>query len=136
MLVNNFSYKPRLSNPLVVQNSVAVITKCFPRYLLENRSDGATDKLPRTLCPGVRKHSTGQPPVVGHGTSEPRLIPATGHCGTAAHLGNSEVVSRRMRLLASVRLVEGTHTCRTATPSMIPRQPSTTPASTLIILSS
>ena len=136
MPVNNLSYEPRPSNPLVVQNSVAVITKCFPRCPMEHRSDGATNKLSRTLCPGVRKHSTGQPPVVGPGTSERRLIPATGHCGTAAHLGNSEVVSRRMRLRASVRLVDGTHICRTATYSMIPRQPSTTPASTFTILHS
>ena len=136
MPVDNFSYEPRPSNPLVVQNSVAAITKCYPRCPMEHRSDGATDKLSRTLCPGVRKHSTGQPPVVGHGTSERRLIPATGHCGTAAHLGNSEVVSRRMRLRASVRLVDGTHTCGTATSSMIPRQPSTTPASTFTIFRS
>ena len=128
------SYEARPSNPLVVQNSVAIITKCFPRCPMEHRSDGATNKLSRTLCPGVRKHSTRQPPVVGHGTSERRLIPATGHCGTAAHLGNSEVVSRRMRLRASVRLVDGTHTCGTATSSMIPRRPSTTPASTFTIL--
>ena len=134
--MDNFSYEPRPSNPLVVQNSVAVITKCFPRCPMEHRSDGATNKLPRTLCPGVRKHSTRQPPVVGHGTSDRRLIPATGHCGTAAHLRNSEVVSRRMRLRASVRLVDGTHTCGTATSSMIPCQPSTTPASTLTILHS
>ena len=135
MPVDNFSYKLRPSNPPVVQNSVAVITKYFPRCM-ERRSDGATNKLSRTLCPGVRKHSTGQPPVVGHGTSKRRLIPATGHCGTAAHLRNSEVVSRRMRLRASVRLVDGTHTCGTATSSMIPRQPSTTPASTFTILHS
>ena len=119
-----------------VQNRVAVITKCFPRCPMEHRSDGATNKLSRTLCPGVRKHSTGQPPVVGHKAIKQRLIPATGHCGTAAHLGNSEVVSRRMRLRASVRLVDGTHICRTATYSMIPRQPSTTPASTFTILHS
>ena len=136
MPVDNFSYEPRPSNPLVVQNSIAVITKWFPRCLRGHRSDGATDKLSRTLCPGVRKHSTGQPPVVGHGTSECRLVPVTGHCGTAAHLGNSEVVSRRMRLRASVRLVDGTHTCGMATSSMIPRQPSTTPPSTFIILHS
>ena len=136
MPMNNVSYETRPSNPLVVQNSVAVITKCFPRCPMEHRSDGATNKLSRTLCPGVRKHSTGQPPVVGPGTSERRLIPATGHCGTAAHLGKSEVVSRRMRLRASVRLVDGTHTCGTATSSMIPRQPSTTPASTFTILHS
>ena len=129
MPVDNFSYKPRPSNPLVVQNSVAVITKCFPRCPMEHRSDGATNKLSRTLCPGVRKHSTGQPPVVGYGTLECWLVPATGHCGTAAHLGNSEGVSRRMRLRASVRLVDGNHTCGTSTSSMIPRQPSTTPAS-------
>ena len=103
MPVGKFSYEPRPSNPLVVQNSVAVITKCFPRCLMEHRSDGATNKLSRTLCLGVRKHSTGQPPVVGHGTSERRLIPATGHCGTAAHLGNSEVVSRRIRLRVASR---------------------------------
>ena len=136
MPVDNFSYKPRPSNPLVVQNSVAVITKCFPRFPIEHRSDGATNKLSRTLCPGVRKHSTGQPPVVGHRKSERRLIPATGHCGTAAHLGNSEVVSRRMKLRASMRLVYGTHTCGRAKSSMIPRQPSTTPASTFTILHS
>ena len=136
LAVDNVSYEPRPSNPLVVQNSVAEITKCFPRCLRELRSDGATDKLSRTLCPGVRKHSTRQPPVVGHGTSECRLIPATGHCGTAAHLRNSEVVSRRMRLRASVRLVDGTHTCGTATSSMIPLQPSTTPASPFTILRS
>ena len=136
MPVNNFSYEPRPSNPLVVQNSVAVITKCFPRCPMKHRSDGATNKLSRTLCPGVRKHSTGQPPVVGPGTSERRLIPATGHCGTAAHLGNSEVVSRRMRLRASVRLVDGTHTCGMTPSSMIPRQPSTTPALTFTILHS
>ena len=136
MPVNNVSYELRPSNPPVVQNSVAVITKCLPRCPMEDRSNGATDKLSRTLCPGVRKHSTGQPPVVGHGTSKRRLIPATGHCGTAAHLRNSEVVSRRMRLRASVRLVDGTHTCGTATSSMIPRQPSTTPASTFTILHS
>ena len=130
------SYEARPSNPLVVQNSVAIITKCFPRCPMEHRSDGATNKLSRTLCPGVRKHSTGQPPVVGHGTSERRLIPATGHCGTAAHLGKSEVVSRRMRLRASVRLVDGTQTCGTAMSSMIPRQPSTTPASTFTIFRS
>ena len=134
--VDNFSCEPRPSNPLVMQNSVAAITKCFTRCLREHRSDGATDKLSRTPCPGVRKHSTGQPPVVGHGTFERRLIPATGHCGTAAHLGNSEVVSRRMRLRASVRLVNGTHTCGTATSSMVPRQPSTTPASTFTIFRS
>ena len=103
MPMGKFSYEPRPSNPLVVQNSVAVITKCFPRCLMEHRSDGATNKLSRTLCLGVRKHSTGQPPVVGHGTSERRLIPATGHCGTAAHLGNSEVVSRRIRLRVASR---------------------------------
>ena len=136
MPVDKISYEPRPSNPLVVQNSVAVITKCFPRCLMEHQSDGATNKLSRTLCPGVRKHSTRQPPVVGHGTSDRRLIPATGHCGTAAHLRNSEVVSRRMRLRASVRLVDGTHTCGTATSSMVPRQPSTTPASTFTILHS
>ena len=136
MPVTNLTYEPRPSNPLVVQNSVAVITKCFPRCPVEHWSDGATNKLSRTLYPGVRKHSTGQPPVVGHGTSERRLIPATGHCGTAAHLGNSEVVSRRMRLRASVCLVDGNHICRTATSAMIPRQPSTTPASTLTILRS
>ena len=136
MPVNNFTYEPRQSNPLVVQNSIAVITKCFPRCLRGHRSDGATDKLSRTLCPGVRKHSTGQPPVVGHGTPECRLVPVTGHCGTAAHLGISEVVSCRMRLRASVRLVDGTHTCGTATCSMIPRQPSTAPASTFTILHS
>ena len=136
MPLNNFSYEPRPSNPLVVQNSVAVITKCFPRCPMEHRSDGATNKLSRTLCPGVRKHSTGQPPVVGHRAIINRLIPATGHCGTAAHLGNSEVVPRRMRLRASVRLVDGTHTCGTATSSMIPRRPSTTPASTFTILHS
>ena len=85
---------------------------------MEHRSDGATNKVSRSLCPGVRKHSTGQPPFVGHRTSERRLIPATGYCGTAAHLGNSEVVSRTMRLQASVRLVNGTHTCGTATSSM------------------
>ena len=136
MPVDNFSYEPRPSNPLVVQNSVAVITKCFPRCPMEHRSDGATNKLSRTLCPGVRKHSTGQPPAVEHRPVKNRLIPATGHCGTAAHLGNSEVVSRRMRLRASVRLVDGTHICGTATSSMIPRQPSTTPASTFTILHS
>ena len=136
MPVDNFSYELRPSNPPVVQNSVAVITKCSPRCPMEDRSNGATDKLSRTLCPGVRKHSTGQPPVVGHGTSKRRLIPATGHCGTAAHLGKPEVVSRRMRLRASVRLVDGTHTCGTATFSMIPHQPSTTPASTFTILRS
>ena len=136
MPVENFSCEPRPSNPLVVQNSVAVITKCLPRCPMEHRSDGATDKLSRTLCPGVRKHSTGPPAVSGHKTCERRLIPATGHCGTAAHLGNSEVVSRRMRLRASVRLVDGTHTCGTATSSMIPSQPSTTPASTFTILHS
>ena len=136
MPLNNFSYEPRPSNLLVVQNSVAVITKCFPRCLMEHRSDGATNKLFRTLCPGVSNHSTGQPPIVGHRASDRQLIPATGHCGTAAHLGNSEVVSRRMRLRASVRLVDGTHTCGTATSSMIPRQPSTTPASTFTILQS
>ena len=134
--VDNFSYEPRPSNPLVVQNSVAVITKCFPRCPMEHRSDGATNKLSRTLCPGVRKRSTGQPPVVGHVISESRLVPATGHRGTAAHLGNSEVASRRMRLRASVSLVDGTHTCGTATSSMTPRQPSTTPASTFTILHS
>ena len=134
--VDNFSYELRPSNPHVVQNSVAVITKCLPRCPMEDRFNGTTDKLSRTLCPGVRKHSTGQPPVVGHGTSERRLIPATGHCGTAAHLRNSEVVSRRMRLRASVRLVDGTHTCGTATSSMIPHQPSTTPASTFTNLRS
>ena len=136
MPVDNFSYELRPSNPPVVQNSVAVITKCLPRCPMKHRSDGATIKWSRTLCPGVRKHSTRQPPVVGHGTSERRLIPATGHCGTAAHLRNSEVVSRRMRLRASVRLVDGTHTCGTATSSMIPRQPSTTPASTFTIFRS
>ena len=136
MPVANVTYEPSPSNAFVVQNSIAVITKCFPRCLREHRSDGATDKLSRTLCPGVRKQSTGQPPVVGHGTSERRLVLATGHCGTAAHLGNSEAVSRRMRLRASVRLVDGTHTCGTATSSMIPRRPSTTPASTFTILHS
>jgi len=134
--VDNFSYELRPSNPPVVQNSVAVITKCLPRCPVKHWSDGATDKLSRALCPGMRKHSTGQPPVVGHGTSKRRLIPATGHCGTAAHLRNSEVVSRRMRLRASLRLVDGTHTCGTATSSMIPRQPSTTPASTFTIFRS
>ena len=98
MPVDNFSYELRPSNPHVVQNSVAVITKCLPRCPMEDRSNGATDKLSRTLCPGVRKHSTGQPPVVGQVTPERRLVPQTGHCGTAAHLGNSEVVFRRMRL--------------------------------------
>ena len=98
MPVDNFSYELRPSNPPVVQNSVAVITKCLPRCPMKHRSDGATTKLSRNLCPGVRKHSTKQPLVVGHRTSEHRLIPATGHCGTAAHLGNSEVVFRRMRL--------------------------------------
>ena len=136
MPVDNFSYELRPSIPPVVQNSVAVITKCLPRCPMKHRSDGATIKLSRTLCPGVRKHSTRQPLVVGHRTSEHRLIPATGHCGTAAHLGKSEVVSRRMRLRASVRLVDGTHNCGTATSSMIPRQPSTTPASTFTILHS
>ena len=67
--VDNVSHEPRPSNPLVMQNSVAAITKCFTRCLREHRSDGATDKLSRTPCPGVRKHSTGQPPVVGHGTT-------------------------------------------------------------------
>ena len=134
MPVDNFSFELRPSNPPVVQNSVAVITKCLLRYPMEHRSDGSTDKLSRTLCSGVRKHSTGQPPVVGHGTAERRLIPVTGHCGTAAHLGKSEVVSRRMRLRASERLVDGTHTCGAATSSMIPHQPSTTPASTFTIL--
>ena len=134
--IHDCTYEPRPSNPLVVQNSVAVITKCFPRCLREHRSDGATDKLSRTLCQGVTKQSTGRPPFVGHGTSERRLVPAIGHYGTAAHLGNSEVVSRRIRLRASVRLVDGTHICRTATYSMIPRQPSTTPASTFTILHS
>ena len=133
MPVDNLTYEPRPSNPLVMQNSVAAITKCFTRCLREHRSDSATDKLSCTPCPGVRKHSTGQPPVVGHGTSERRLIPATGHCGTAAHLRNSEVVSRRMRLRASVRLVDGSYTCGTATSSMIPLQPSTTPASPFTI---
>ena len=136
MPVDNFSYELRPSNPHVVQNSVAVITKCLPRCPMEDRFNGTTDKLSRTLCPGVRKHSTGQPPVVGHGTLECWLVPATGHCGTAAHLGNLEGVSRRMRLRASVRLVDGTHTCGTATCSMIPLQPSTTPASTFTILRS
>ena len=136
MPVDNFSYELRPSNPHVVQNSVAVITKCLPRCPMEDRSNGETDKLSRTLCPGVRKHSTGQPPVVGHGTPKCRLILATGHCGTAAHLGKPEVVSRRMRLRASVRLVDGTHTCGTAMSSMIPLQPSTTPASPFTILRS
>ena len=136
MPMDKFSYEPRPSNPLVVQNSVAVITKCFPRCLREHRSDGATDKLFRTLCPGVSKQSTGQRPVVWHVTFDCRLVPATGHCGRAAHPGNSEVVSRRMRLRASVRLVDGTHTCGTATSSMIPHQPSTTPASNFTILHS
>ena len=134
MPVDNLSYEPRPSNPLVVQNSVAVITKCFPRYLSEHWSDGATDKLSRTLCPGVRKHSTGQPPVVGHGPFICRLVPATGHCGTGVHLGYSKVVYRRIRLGAHVRLVDGTHTCGAATSSMVPCQPSTTPASTFTIL--
>ena len=51
MPVNNLTYEPRPSNPLVVQNSVAVITKCFPRCPMEHRSDGAVGKVPRTLCP-------------------------------------------------------------------------------------
>ena len=63
MPVDNFSYELRPSNPHVVQNSVAVITKCLPRCPMEDRFNGTTDKLSRTLCPGVRKHSTGQPPV-------------------------------------------------------------------------
>ena len=51
--VDNVSHEPRPSNPLVVQNSVAVITKCFPRCPMEHRSDGAIEKVPRTLCPGM-----------------------------------------------------------------------------------
>ena len=53
MPVDNFNYELRPSNPPVVQNSVAVITKCFPECLMENRSNGAIGKVPRTLCPGM-----------------------------------------------------------------------------------
>ena len=59
MPVHNFSYDPRPSNPLVVQNSVAVIIKCLLRSPMEHRFNDATGKVPRTLCPGMNQHSTG-----------------------------------------------------------------------------
>ena len=43
--------EPSPIKPCVVQNSVAVITKCFPTCLNEHQSKGATDKLLRSLCP-------------------------------------------------------------------------------------
>lgn len=53
MPVDKFSHELRPSKPLVVQNSVAAITKCSPRCPMEHRFNGATGKVPRILCPGM-----------------------------------------------------------------------------------